>query len=172
MLPERPVAPAATPVASEPEPAVYVVGTGDNLWTLARRYGCTVSALAAANNLTDPSALQVGQRLVIPGAPGLFLAGRPVATDVLPLTLNGCLMAPMRAVVEEAGGTVWWHSSSREVTARAGDKDLRLTIGRRAALVSGQIVEMDAAAALRSGRTLVPLRFLDETLGLPVTVGR
>ncbi|MGI6309166.1 MAG: LysM peptidoglycan-binding domain-containing protein [Bacilli bacterium] len=49
-----------------PEPFLYTVRSGDSLWTIAQRFGTTVSAIRTANNLkTD--LLSIGQRLIIPG---------------------------------------------------------------------------------------------------------
>lgn len=56
-----PAAPAA-PATSE-----YVVQRGDSLGQIAREYGTTVLAIAAANGIDNPSQISVGQRLVIPG---------------------------------------------------------------------------------------------------------
>ncbi len=47
-------------------PKVHVVEKGHSLWSIARRYGVTVTALRAKNDLTKGKALQVGQRLEIP----------------------------------------------------------------------------------------------------------
>ncbi len=44
----------------------YTVQPGDSLTAIANRFNTTVSALAAANNLTVTTRLLVGQRLVIP----------------------------------------------------------------------------------------------------------
>ncbi|WP_214700884.1 LysM peptidoglycan-binding domain-containing protein [Exiguobacterium sp. s57] len=45
----------------------YTVKSGDTLYGIARTYGVTVSALAAANNITNYSLIYVGQVLIIPG---------------------------------------------------------------------------------------------------------
>lgn len=45
---------------------VYVVQAGDTTFRIALRFNSTVSAIAAANNLPDPSRIYVGQTLVIP----------------------------------------------------------------------------------------------------------
>jgi LysM repeat protein len=42
---------------------VHVVGYGETLYSIARRYGTTASALAAANGLSNPNLIYVGQRL-------------------------------------------------------------------------------------------------------------
>ena len=60
----KPVAKAAAPVT---EGNVYVVQAGDQLGKIARKYGVKVSALREANNLKSDM-IQVGQKLVIPGA--------------------------------------------------------------------------------------------------------
>ncbi len=46
---------------------VHVVSRGDTLYSLARRYGTTVSAIAQANGLRNSNWIYVGQRLTIPG---------------------------------------------------------------------------------------------------------
>tara|TARA_Y100001960_G_scaffold298702_1_gene346209 strand:+ start:536 stop:3097 length:2562 start_codon:yes stop_codon:yes gene_type:complete len=48
-------------------PLVVTVVSGESLSVIAARYDLTVGALAAANGITDPNRLSVGQDLVIPG---------------------------------------------------------------------------------------------------------
>ncbi len=45
---------------------IHVVGSGETLSEIARRYNSNVSQIAAANELPDPNRLTVGQALVIP----------------------------------------------------------------------------------------------------------
>jgi murein DD-endopeptidase MepM/ murein hydrolase activator NlpD len=61
--PQPAVLRTATSARTEP----VTVASGDNLYSLSRRYGVSVSEIQSANNLTD-TRLHVGQRLVIPGA--------------------------------------------------------------------------------------------------------
>ena len=46
----------------------YVVQRGDTLYSIARRHGTTVANLSALNGISDPSQLEVGQRLRVGGA--------------------------------------------------------------------------------------------------------
>ncbi|WP_353047945.1 LysM peptidoglycan-binding domain-containing protein [Exiguobacterium sp. s122] len=50
-----------------PTGKTYTVKSGDTLYSIARAYGVTVTALAAANNITNYNLISVGQVLVIPG---------------------------------------------------------------------------------------------------------
>lgn len=58
-----------TPVSFNQDPDGYVVYTvqkGDTLWKISRRFGVTMSAIIQANQLSNPSLLYPGQKLVLP----------------------------------------------------------------------------------------------------------
>ena len=55
---------AEAPAPSRPAgPAVHVVGRGETLFSLARRYSTTVDALRRLNGLTATAGIEIGQRL-------------------------------------------------------------------------------------------------------------
>jgi soluble lytic murein transglycosylase-like protein len=60
---------AAYAPSRAPAPGTYVVARGDNLTTIARRFGTSVGALAAANRLDPQRLLREGTRLSLPAAP-------------------------------------------------------------------------------------------------------
>ena len=72
-----PVAPAP---GTCPGGFTYAIRAGDTFFSIARRFGTTVSALEAANPGVDPNRLQIGQQICVPAAaptpgpcPGGFL---------------------------------------------------------------------------------------------------
>lgn len=70
--------PATRPVASASR--THVVGSGDTLMKLSRKYNVSLSQLARANNLTTTAMLQPGARIQIPGnAPVVASAPKTVA---------------------------------------------------------------------------------------------
>jgi LysM repeat protein len=72
--PAAPAPAAAARPAAKPAPAasplVHVVARGENLTGIAKRYTTTITAIARANGIANPSFLRVGQKLVIPGTTG------------------------------------------------------------------------------------------------------
>jgi len=73
------------PTAAAAAAQTYIVQPGDTLWTIASRFGVTVTALVSANQLTNPDALQLGQRLVIPAQGTAATTSSPAAASSSPL---------------------------------------------------------------------------------------
>lgn len=46
---------------------IYVIGNGDTLWGLAKKYNTTVAELVKINNIENPDYLEVGEKIIIPG---------------------------------------------------------------------------------------------------------
>lgn len=69
---------------------VHVVRPGENLSTIAARYGTTVSALVRANGIANPNHIYVGQRLtIVPAAGGSAPAPAPAPAPVSPPVASG-----------------------------------------------------------------------------------
>jgi LysM repeat protein len=71
-------APTSTPVSG----FVYIVQRGDGLYRIARKFGVSVTALMAANNLALASVIVPGQRLIIPGVGGPVVTPTPVVSGI------------------------------------------------------------------------------------------
>ena len=66
---------SAAPALAE-ETRAYTVQPGDTLYRLSQRFGTTVEALVALNDIRDPDLILVGQVLLVPET-GLPAAGVP-----------------------------------------------------------------------------------------------
>jgi len=85
-----------------------------------------------------------------------------------PMALDGRVFVPLRGVFESMGAYVDWDPSTQTVMASRSNKNVKLTIGDKYATVNGRTLLMDAPAFVRGGSTMVPLRFLTESLGADV----
>lgn len=84
-----------------------------------------------------------------------------------PISENGRVQVPLRGIGEALGAEVGY--SGQTVTYQKEGKSISLTIGSKLAVVDGKNVTMDTAAKAVKGRTYVPLRFVSENLGEPVS---
>ena len=110
----------------------------------------------------------------IPTAPAqaqtvrVIVDGSPVFFDQPPVVIGGRTLIPLRGVFEQMGATVQWNPVNDTVLAMRGTTQVQLTIGSRSAWVNGQQVALDVPPMIINGRTLVPLRFIGESLGANV----
>ena len=65
----RPTQAPPTDARDDEPPAAFIhtVTAGETLFEIGLRYNLTVTTMAQANNLSDPTRIYVGQRLIIPG---------------------------------------------------------------------------------------------------------
>ncbi|MBS3977962.1 MAG: PhnD/SsuA/transferrin family substrate-binding protein [Syntrophomonadaceae bacterium] len=95
--------------------------------------------------------------------------GRPVVFDVAPQIVRERVMVPLKAIAGISGAAVDWDAARRTVTVEKGGNRIVLTVGSDKATHNGRQVALDSPVVIAGGRTLVPLRFISETLGYGVT---
>src|SRR5512135_840444 len=61
----------ASPAFAQSSGPVYIVQPGDTVSSIADRFNVSINDLMAANDISDPNVLGVGQQLVIPGLEGI-----------------------------------------------------------------------------------------------------
>ncbi len=88
--------------------------------------------------------------------------------DVQPVMVNGRVMVPVRGVFEHMNANVTWDAYNQTVNATHAGHVISLKVNSYTATVDGRLVNLDSPATMRSGRVLVPLRFISESLGAGV----
>ncbi|MCL1905545.1 MAG: stalk domain-containing protein [Clostridiales bacterium] len=106
-----------------------------------------------------------------PGTVGLaadpitvLVNGEPLITDVPPLIEEGRTLVPVRAIAESLGAYVGWDPAARRVEISLNDDVLLLVIDSTTAHVNGEPAQLDVPARILDSRTLVPARFISESL--------
>ncbi|MDI3534985.1 MAG: hypothetical protein PWQ82_1350 [Thermosediminibacterales bacterium] len=98
----------------------------------------------------------------------VFVNGRILELDAPPVIKAGRTLVPVRAITESLGAKVSFDPETNKVTVTKDDIEVVLTLGETVALVNGEPVEIDTRPDMRSNRTFVPLRFLNEIFGANV----
>ena len=100
----------------EPSGGVYVLRPNDTLYGVARQFGVSVSELQACNDIDDPSQLQVGQRLTIPGKGGAA-AARPSSSEPQGAKKGKASRASRsRTYTVQAGDSLWGIARRNDVS--------------------------------------------------------
>lgn len=86
-----------------------------------------------------------------------------------PVIKDGVTLVPLRFLVETLGMEVHWNSRSREITIKGQEGQIQLKPESKEAVVEGQIRQLHCAPTISGGTTLVPLRFVAETLKYQVS---
>jgi hypothetical protein len=83
-------------------------------------------------------------------------------------TVSGRTLVPLRTIVEYMGGRVNFIEESQTVVVNYRDRTVQMGINRRSVMVNGHIFNTDAVPQIMNGLTMVPVRFLSESLGARV----
>ncbi|MED3798333.1 copper amine oxidase N-terminal domain-containing protein [Lysinibacillus capsici] len=81
---------------------------------------------------------------------------------------NGSTLVPLRGIFESLGANVQWNQSTHTIDASKGNTKVWLKIGSKNAKVNDNAINLSVPAQVKSGKTLVPLRFISESLGANV----
>ena len=95
----------------------------------------------------------------------IYMFGKKIQVDVAPVIEDGRTLVPVRAITENGmGADVQWNGKLKQVTITKDDLEILLTIGKTQVLVNGEKVYLDVPAKIISERTMIPVRFVSETL--------
>lgn len=98
----------------------------------------------------------------------LIINGADRTADAAPVIVDNTTLVPMRMIFETFGATVNWDAATKTITAVKGNTTIVLRIGSKTAKKNNQDLALTVAPQLIDGRTMVPLRFVSESLGARV----
>jgi hypothetical protein len=127
---------------------------------------------ATTTTTTPPATGQTVLQFYI-GSANYNVNGQAQSMDTAPLISEGRTLLPIRYVATPLGATVNWDQSQQMVTVTLGSNTIQLVIGQNSASVNGVATPIDSTnpavtPVIVAGRTMLPLRFIAESLGCQV----
>ncbi|OWA35430.1 hypothetical protein B9G55_12370 [Saccharibacillus sp. O16] len=95
----------------------------------------------------------------------IYIDGVELTTRQAPIAQGNRTLVPLRGIFEALNAQVNWNQKTQTITAYRGGNTVTLKIGSKAATVNGNNVTLDVPARAINGNTVVPLRFIGESLG-------
>ena len=123
---------------------------------------CQAAVFAADDDITIT--LQIGN-------PNMTVNNAEKAIDeqgTVPVLINDRTLLPVRAVVEEMGGSVEWVEETQTVILAYGSDTITLQIDNPTAFLNDEAKTLDTAPMIIGDRTMMPIRFIAESFGFNV----
>ena len=125
---------------------------------------------ASATTTTTPPQF-ITQILLRVGQTSYQVNGRTLFMDTAPIIVENRTLLPIRFVAEALGARVDWDARELKVTITMNNNRIELWVGNNTARVNGmqRFIDPDnqrvVPIVVPPGRTMMPLRFITETLG-------
>ncbi len=100
------------------------------------------------------------------GTAEIDICGETQTLPAAPMLENDRTLLPIRAVAEALGASVDWDGKTQKISICKKDKEMILKLSDSRALVNGVYYPLDVAPFLFGDTTMVPLRFVTQTLGV------
>ncbi|MET3726848.1 hypothetical protein ABID52_000429 [Fictibacillus halophilus] len=101
-------------------------------------------------------------------APFVYMKGQKLSFTNQVKTQNGVTFIELRKVFELLGVKLTYTPSTMEITGEKKDYILKTKVGSDSAYINGVEKKMPAPSYAKNSRTMIPLRFLSEHMGLKV----
>lgn len=98
----------------------------------------------------------------------LYLNGTQLYPEVAPRIVDNHTLVPLRVVAEQLGADVAWDQSERKVSIAKDQSNIALFIDSKKATVNGEQVSLPTAPVIMDGNTMLPLRYISDSLGVKV----
>jgi hypothetical protein len=93
-----------------------------------------------------------------------YVNGEEPNFEVAPFIKDGSTLVPFRAISESLKAEVAWDAETRTVTVVKNGITVKLIIGSTIATVDGKEVTLEVPGEIYDGSTMVPVRFISESL--------
>jgi len=167
----RSLVPSGHRIAAEmpkTNPGSISIKVKPNTVAMAQAGGISSAVVKEVNSAAHMLSITKGQRIPNIGTFAIELNSQFVKFDVQPRVDNGVPMTPLRYLLEKDGGKVNWENMTKTVRASADGKSIVIQIGDRNAKVDEITMSMEVTPYIDRGRTIVPLSFIHDALGVNV----
>ncbi|WP_435922337.1 copper amine oxidase N-terminal domain-containing protein [Paenibacillus sp. DYY-L-2] len=98
----------------------------------------------------------------------VFVNGEEVTSSVSPAVKEGNTLIPFRTIAEALEAEVVWNPKDKTITVTKDGTTIKLVLGSKTAWVNGVKKQLDVSPEVVNGSTLIPTRFVSESIGADV----
>lgn len=128
-------------------------------------YSSTSSQIKSSGSSTTKKVTNNTKTQVIPEKRvDVIVNGNPLA-EAYAIQEDGRTLVALRPIFDALGVSLHWEAETQTAIGQKGNDVLQLTIGHNTAKVNNESIELDVPGQIKNGKTLVPARFIAESLG-------
>lgn len=99
----------------------------------------------------------------------VFIGDDPITFEgVKPMIKDDTTLLPLRVVTQSLGGFIEWDELNRTISGGKDDSSYQLAVDSKIAIVNGETTNLLTPPIIIQGSTMVPIRFIAESLGMEV----
>jgi len=98
----------------------------------------------------------------------VFAYGKPMKFDVPPVIKEGRTLVPVRSLSSAYGFVVDYNADEKKISLEREDLFIEFILDDYKAIVNGETILLDAPPTALNGRTVLPLRFFIDQLGIDI----
>lgn len=136
---------------------------------MKKKFSMLLSIVIAAASISIPvtTTAQDNEQSI-----NIVVSGSAIECDQPPVIVEGRTLIPLRAVAEAVGAEVNWDDAEKAIYINTASSELRLEIGADEMEIKtdgkAETIPVEVPAQIINERTMVPVRFVAEALGLNV----
>lgn len=138
-------------------------------WSKATEVKKEEKAEPKKEDAKKPEEKPMTEKPVVKSGIEVYVSGKMVKFDSQPVSKDGRILVPLRAIFEALDADVKWDGATQTITAVKDGKTLTLVMNKAEAKVNDgtatNTIKLDVPASMQQGRTYVPLRFIGEAFG-------
>jgi hypothetical protein len=96
------------------------------------------------------------------------LNGEVIKLEKQTVSMDNTTLVPLRGIFEAMGTRVEWFETTKTILAFRGSTTITMMVGSKQAWVNGVELKLEQAPRIMDGSTMVPIRFIAESLGSQV----
>jgi lysophospholipase L1-like esterase len=98
----------------------------------------------------------------------IFVNGIYQTFEQDPVIIGGRTLIHVRGVFDDLGAVVSWDQKTRAVIIKKGTDVIKLMVDSNKVYKNGKLLQIDVSAKIINNRTMIPLRFISESIGATV----
>lgn len=133
-----------------------------------RLFSLSISLFTALTLVLFPTVSQASHYSRVPLF-SVYVDGKAIPFDAEPFLEENRLMVPLRPLAIALGSQIEYDQPTQTATVNKGDIQLVLNFKQQTVEKNGNLLQVTPKPRIVADRTMVPLRFISETFGLPVS---